>query len=390
MHNETDFLPFPHTEKVEIVPIMNILFINSIGKSKFGGGERWMLHAAAGLMQRGHNVFVAGKRGGKFLREAAQRKLPVATLSIYTDFSPIATARVAAFLVRHSIEIVVCNLNKDVRVAGLAARLVRTPVVIARHGVLLCGKKWKHKITLQKLADGILTNTQSIKHIYDSYGWFPKDFVKVIYNGVEDFHSVQPYDFRSQFPGKLIIFSAGRLAEQKGFPFLLKAAAQLRQKRKDFVVLIAGEGRLRQSLQRQILQLGLEECVFLLGYQPDIVPFLRGSDIVVLPSLYEGMPNILLEAMSAQKPVVATAVNGVPELVLDGQTGMLVPPADADALSAALDQLLSSQQLRERFARAGYERVQKSFTIDRMLDELEQYFYAKRAEKNSVLNAKQR
>ncbi len=353
---------------------MRILFINSIAPQKFGGGERWMLAAAQGLAARGHQVFVAGKRNGLFLQHAAAMGLPVEPLTIRADISPLATWRIARFLKAQGIEVLVCNLNKDVRVAGLAARLVRTPVVIARHGVLLCGKKWKHKVTLTRLADGILTNTYSIKRTYDSYGWFAPNFVRVIYNGVEDFSAVPPYDFAAQYPNKHIVFSAGRLSEQKGFAFLIEAAALLRKQRDDFVVLIAGRGRLQRLLQRRIAALDLQDTVFLIGYFDPLAPLLRGCDVFVLSSLYEGMPNVVLEAMSAQRPVVATDVNGVRELVVPGQTGIVVPPRDPDAIAVALNQLLDDPLKRQQLGQAGYQRVRRYFTMERMIEELEQYF----------------
>ncbi len=360
---------------------MRILFLNSIGTKKFGGGERWMITAASGLAQRGHTVFVGGKKNGRFLQQAQRAGLTTVPLTIRSDISPLATWKIARFLRRERIDILVCNLNKDVRVAGLAARLVKTPIVIARHGVLLCGPKWKHKVTLTRLADGILTNTASIKAVYDSYGWFGPDFVKVIYNGVADLTTVAPYDFGQEYPGKQVIVSAGRLSEQKGFPFLIEAAALLRQQRDDFVVLIAGSGRLRTQLERLIDRYHLNSTVFLIGYRDPVAPLLRGSDIVALASLYEGMPNVILEAMAAAKPVVATAVNGIPELVEHEQTGLLVPPKNPEALATALQRLLDNPDLRSRYGQAGYERVRSRFTIDRMIDELEAYFAQKLAER---------
>ena len=359
---------------------MRILFVNSISANKFGGGEQWMVKAAKGLMDAGHKVFVASKRGAEILRVAHRAAVPTRVFNIRADFSPLNTWRIARFLTHERIEVLVCNLNKDVRVAGLAARLVHTPAVVARHGVLLCARKWKHKVTLTNLVDSILTNTQSIKQAYDGYGWFGDGFVKVVYNGIEDKSHVPPYDFARDFPGKKVIFSAGRLTPQKGFVDLIRAASRLAEKRRDFALVIAGQGRQEDELKALASSLGLEAVVHFWGFRDTIDPLLKGCDLFVLASHFEGMPNVVMEAMAAGKPVIATDVNGARELMVPESTGRIVPPRDPAALAAAIAALLDDAHLRREFGRQGLQRVQTHFTIPLMVQNLEQYF-------SSLLNA---
>ncbi len=366
---------------------MNILFINSIAKNKFGGGEKWMVKAAKGLTDAGHRVFLAGKKGGEILRAAQEAGVQTRVFNIYSDFSPLNTWRIARFLKRENIEVLVCNLNKDVRVAGLAAKIAGTPLVIARHGVLLCGKKWKHKITLQNLVDGILTNTETIKQIYLSYGWFREDFIKVIYNGIEPKDNVQPFDFGTLFPGKKVIFSAGRLSEQKGFSYLIQAAAQLLEKRDDLAFAVAGKGRLENELKRRVKHHGIEHSFRFLGFVKNIDPYIKGCDLFVLSSLFEGMPNVVMEAMAVGKAVVATDVNGVRELMEDGKTGVIIPPRDPNILAETIDKLIDNRALLEQYGKNGRQRVQERFTIPVMIKNLENYFIDKLNEKrNSATN----
>jgi glycosyltransferase involved in cell wall biosynthesis len=135
---------------------------------------------------------------------------------------------------------------------------------------------------------------------------------------------------------------------------------------------IAGDGPLRESLATQASALGIAGRVHLLGHRPDVQALYDAADVFTLPSLYEAMPYALLEAMSAGLPVVATNVSGVPEVVLPGCTGTLVPPANAHALAAALRPLLDSPGLREQMGRAGRERVLRDFnereTMPRTID----------------------
>ncbi|NTV45648.1 MAG: glycosyltransferase family 4 protein, partial [Chlorobiales bacterium] len=267
--------------------------------------------------------------------------------------------------------------NKDVRVAGLAARFVKTPVVLARHGMLLAGKSWRHKLTLTNLVDGIITNSKTIKDAYAAYGWFPPDFVKVIYNGIEKKENVKAYNFKPHFGDKKVIFSAGRLAEQKGFPYLIEAAAILAKKRNDLAFMVSGEGKLEAELKALVEKAGLGDSFQFWGFCANVDPYMKGCDLFVLASLFEGMPNVVMEAMAVGTAAVATDVNGARELMEDGKTGLIVPPKDPQALADAIEKLIDNPELRKTFGKNGIVRVQEYFTIPKMVDNLERYFQEK-------------
>lgn len=360
---------------------MNILFINSIGKDKYGGGEKWMIKAAKGLTDRGHKVILASKKDSKILQAAEKAGVRTTVIEIHGDISPFATHRVVSFLKQEEIQILICNLNKDVRVAGLAARIAKTPVVLARHGMLLAGKSWRHKLTLTNLVDGIITNSKTIKDTYATYGWFSPDFVKVIYNGIERKDQVKAYNFSEKFGDKKVIFSAGRLADQKGFPYLIEAAAILAKKRDDLVFVVSGEGKLEAELKAKAKEAGLENTFQFWGFSSNVDPYMKGCTVFVLASLFEGMPNVVMEAMAVGTPAVATDVNGARELMEDGKTGFIVPPRDPQALADAIERLANDPELRAEFGRNGMVRVQANFTIPKMVDNLEQYFQEKLREK---------
>ena len=136
-----------------------------------------MVKAAKGLSQRNHNVFLGCKKNLVLMKKAKQEGIKTIPLNIHSDFSPINIHKIKKFLLENKIEVLICNLNKDVRVAGLAGRLAKIPLILARHGIQLCGKKWRHKLSLLKLTDGIITNSQTIKNAYKNYGWFKDDFI---------------------------------------------------------------------------------------------------------------------------------------------------------------------------------------------------------------------
>ncbi|MBM3162122.1 MAG: glycosyltransferase [Chlorobi bacterium] len=362
---------------------MNILFVNSIGRNKFGGGEKWMVTAAKSLADRGHNVTLASKKNSRLLHYASQKGVKTMVMEIRSDFSPLKTLKVARYLNANRTDVLICNLNKDIRVAGLAARIAGNTAVLARHGMLLCSRKWKHRISLTRLCDGIITNSNTIKQTYAGYGWFPPEFVEVIYNGIVIPETIFPEDFSARFPGKRIIYSAGRLSEQKGFIHLIEAASMLAKTRNDLVFIVSGEGKLEHELKNRVNALGLEESFIFEGFTQDIYPWLKGCDLFVLASLFEGMPNVVMEAMAVEKPVVATDVNGARELMRDGITGLIVPPADAEALAAAIASVIDDPVRLKSLGMAGKKRVKDHFTVRKMADLLETHLLDKVAQKQT-------
>ncbi len=344
-----------------------------------------MVNAAKELSKRGHNVVLGSKKNSKILDYATANGVKTTVFEIRGDISPLSTLKIAIFLKKHAIDVLICNLNKDVRVAGFAARLVKTPVVLARHGMLLCGNKWKHKVTLTQLVNGIITNSNTIKESYKNYGWFDADFVKVIYNGITIPEKIIANDFSLRFPGKKIIYSAGRLSEQKGFTYLIDAAAILKKTRTDLIFAISGEGKLDADLKKQVVNAGLEDSFIFMGFTDNIYPYLKGCDLFVLASLFEGMPNVVMEAMAMQKAVIATDVNGARELMVDGKTGIIVPPKQPEALADAIAKIIDKPETLAEFGKSGYERVTREFTMNAMGNKLEEYLQQKLVEKTTDL-----
>lgn len=362
---------------------MNILFINSINKNIFGGGERWMIRAARGLLDKGHAVTIASKAGARIIDEANKAKVPTAVLSIHSDISPLATFKIFRYLKKNKIEVLICNLNKDIRVAGLAGRLAGTPLILHRQGIGLCENRWKYKAALTYLTDGIITNTESIKKQLLDYGWFEDRFIKVIYNGIDKKGVIIPFDFSPLAPGKKIIFSAGRLEPEKGLECLIAAAKQLRSHRGDFAIVIAGKGTLEPSLKALVHKENLDDTVHFIGYVDPLDPYTAGCDLFVLSSYKEGMPNVVMEAMALARPVVAADVNGINELMIDNETGIIVPPKDAPALALAIEKLLDNFGLGHRFADAAKVRVENLFGMTAMIDNLESYLQVRLGDKKT-------
>jgi glycosyltransferase involved in cell wall biosynthesis len=165
-------------------------------------------------------------------------------------------------------------------------------------------------------------------------------------------------------PGEWVVISVGRLSEEKGHRYLIDAVARVLRTSPQLKlrVLIAGTGPASGKLKEQVNKNGLDQHVRLIGHCYDIKPVFSIADLFVLPSLSEGSPNVLLESMAARVPIVATNVGGVPEHVTDGESALLVPPGDSEALANAISKLLSDRCTAMRFANVAFERARSNFS----------------------------
>src|SRR6185503_8425874 len=171
-----------------------------------------------------------------------------------------------------------------------------------------------------------------------------------------------------------LVGNVAALVPHKGQRHLIEAAAVVIQKVPDARFVIAGEGELRPQLERLIKERHLEKHVFLAGFRPDILSVHKAFDIFVMSSLTEGLGTSLLDAMACGKPIVATTAGGMPEVVADGQTGLLVAPRDDHALAAAIVRLLKDPQARAAMGAAGERRVRERFSSDRMVQDTLQVY----------------
>ena len=260
-----------------------------------------------------------------------------------------------------------------------AALLAGVPIIIAgERGAA----RWKSKFyllidrVLARFSDKIMANSNGVVDFYVSESGISRDKFLVVHNGVDvDKFRRQQISLKIKqelnIPqGNAVIGTIGRLMAQKGYKFFLMAAKLIQQRFPSVNFLIVGEGLELEELRSLSHKLEIADNVIFAGFRDDIPEILSIFDIFVSSSLYEGLPNVVLEAMASGLPVVATNVEGSSEVVIDGKTGFLVPAKNYMILAEKVLFFLENVDLARKMGQMGKERVEKEFSFDKMVREM--------------------
>ncbi|MGO9600819.1 MAG: glycosyltransferase [Isosphaeraceae bacterium] len=340
------------------------------------GAEKQMVLLAKGLPADRFTVEVATlTRTGPLEGELKAAGIPVTAIGKRLKFDPHTLSRLVRLLRSGRFDVLQTWIFAANTYGRIAARIAKVPVVITTE---MAVDLWKGKTErfidrrLARSCDRLVGNSQAVVDYYRALG-VPEDRLMMIYSGIneEEPPPVDPALVRAEFgfaaDAPLVLF-AGRLAEQKRVDDLLKALDVLQQVQGDVRTLIAGDGPLRSRLEELAYLYHLSERVRFLGHREDVPRLLAAADLVVLPSAYEGLPNLVLEAMLFRKPVVATAAPGTTEVVLDGQNGVLVPIGNPPLLARAIRDVVRDGALAQRLGQAGREHVVTNFATQTMID----------------------
>jgi glycosyltransferase involved in cell wall biosynthesis len=345
-----------------------------------GGAEAKTIRTVMGL---DHYDFTVG-HGASFDAEQVARLhehgVETRQLMLLRHYNPVTAVPAVGTLARYlsvtDFDMVHTHSTEAGIVGRLAAALADVPAVVHTvHGVpfsedrsallnrfvLACERR------VAPMTDRIVANADAITDEYLARGIGRPEQYETIYSGIDldAFTNVEPApDLQTSEP---VVTMVARLVEGKGFDVLFDALE--RTDERQYAVYIAGNGPLRSRLESSVRDRGLEG-VRLLGYRNDIPAVLAASDVFVLPSFREGTPRVITEAMASSLPVVATAIAGIPEQVVDGETGLLVEPGDPDAVADCLDDLLGDPQRRERMGTQARERVSR-FSEEEMCSDLD-------------------
>lgn len=338
-----------------------------------GGAERVLLETVRRLDRRRFRPVVSSLApAGALAREFARLGVPVRALGMRGPADAARAAGLLRLLRRERFDILHTHLFHANVLGRLAARAAGVPVVVSTVHVAE-PRRWH--VLLEGLTSGLVdrfvTVSEAVRRYMLRRAHLPAEKVLVIRNGVDPARFRLP---RGRFrraegigPEEFLITTVGRLDVQKGLVYLLRAAREVAARRPEVRFLVVGEGPLRDRLLRERDALGLGERVRFLGFRRDVPRILVDSDLFVLPSLWEGLPIALLEAMAAGLAVVATDVEGVREAVTHEQEGLIVPPGDPEALAAALMRVVEDAGLRERLAASAHRRAVEEFGWEKVV-----------------------
>jgi len=260
------------------------------------------------------------------------------------------------------------------KISGGRARLIRT-----WHGIGLMGAGPKYflleYLNSRFLTDRMIAVSDELKRELMEKG-ISSDKIKIIHNGI-NIDTIKSEDrisnVRSELgisEEKVVIGTVARLVKIKGLSYFVQAAKLILERKKDVTFLVAGDGPLFHDLVSESEKLGISSSMKFLGFRADIYDIINTFDIFVLPSLHEGIPMVLLEAMALRKPIVATNVGGIPEIIEDAKNGLLVPSGKPELLASACLRLIKDSELRKQIGYNAFEVVRTKFSSKRMLCEV--------------------
>lgn len=338
----------------------------------WGGQEVRTVTEATWLGERGIRVLLAAQPGSRILEEAGRAGVEVATVPMRGAWDLGAVVRLAGLIRREKVALVHTHSSVDAWVGGCAARLTRIPVVRSRHVSIPIRRGLNPVYT--RLADRIITSGDAIRRLVLAGGVRPEAVVALPAGvDLQRFTPGVPSDAVVAEFGRVhpVIGSIAMFRGSKGHRHLLDAFGILRGDFPDARLLLVGDGIRRQWVEDLVRERGLAPAVRFTGFRREVADLLRLMDCFALASTRtEGVPQSLLQAMAVGVPVVASAVGGIPEVVTDGESGLLVEPEDPVALAGAIARVLRDPEAALRRARAARRLVEARYSHDRCVDRL--------------------
>jgi glycosyltransferase involved in cell wall biosynthesis len=347
--------------------------LHSESSMGWGGQEVRVFAELEWMRAQGCWVALAAHPKSKIAQRARDAEMTFYALRTQKLLLPFEVARLTSWLIANRVEIVNTHSSNDGWLAGLAARLTAARLIRSRHIEVDYPNRFSSGFAFRTLPHHVITTSQRIADRMVAELGVPAKRISCIATGVDlsRFDPVLKGTLRDELglsADTALVGMISVLRSWKGHATFLEAAAKLfGQTKRPLHFIIAGDGPAREEWTQFIKQEPWKGRVTLLGHRSDVPNILASLDVLVLPSYaHEGIPQIILQAQAMARPVVATTIGGIPEVVEDNVTGLLVPPRDADALAAKIHAVLDDPALASRLGQAARAHIEKSYTLGSM------------------------
>lgn len=348
-----------------------------------GGQELRVLSEAVGMARRGHAVVLAVPPDSDLQQYAKKHHVRVEPVSLKRRRYGALVFDFLRVIKKHGVQVVNTHGSLDSWTASFAGRLSqRKPIIIrTRHKSTPVANNLRHRILYRRLPHAIITTGEAVRATLMEEQGIDESKITSIPTGVDlsiyrpappDAKIRRDFDISMQ---QVVVGTVAFLRGYKGLNYFVEAAKLVTRKHPEARFLIVGNGPEEMTLRRQIKELGLSERVTLTGFREDIPTILAAMDVFALSSIEgEGLPQALTQAMAMARPVVATAVGSVGEVLKDRVTGLLSLPRDPEGLAQNLILLIENPALRDTLARAGRELIVQSYSVEHMLNRTEELY----------------
>ncbi len=362
-----------------------------IATNFYGGPEKQIVEHLLRLNQtEGYEgilgSFLEGGNKNELLEKAREAGIRSFGIPMDGPFDVKALFKLARVVREEGIALLCAHHYKAVVMGWLVAKWYGIPVLDYSRGFTAENRKiafyeWLERLFVRRM-DGIISVALGQKRRLESFGinhprhWVVHNGVKIEFDPNKDVQEIKKrVHERFDIPSEAVLaITVGRLSPEKGHRYLLEAIAQTDFKNNRTYYLFCGDGVCRSNLEAQAQRLGITEVCRFVGFRKDMQEIYPSIDFLVLPSLTEGLPNVVLEAFSYAKPVLATNVGGVPEVIIHAENGFIVPKQNVEALTTYLNKLITNPEMRKKMGLAGYRRVKDEFTFDRQTEKLLQIY----------------
>lgn len=365
-----------------------------IATNYYGGPEKQIIEHLGRLNRSSHYFgvlasFLEGKKPNEILERAKTAGLKQYGIPMSNPIDFTALLKLIKILRKEKVDLLCTHGFKSTVTGWWACRKVRIPVIAFSRGytaenIKISFYEWLERRVLRSM-NGVICVSEGQKcqlntfGIYNTMSWVVHNAVSINKNN-KNLSRIDK-DLRQSVFNRLglsnnstMVVSAGRLSPEKGHCFLIEAISMLGKNANDTYFVFCGEGVCKKELERQAQKLKVADRCRFVGFRRDLDEIFRVMDFMILPSLTEGLPNVVLEAFANKKTVVATAVGGVPEIVEDGVNGILVPPGHSELLAEGIETLLASRELRITMGEVGYHKVKTSFSFKKQSQKLEEIY----------------